>query len=332
MSDAAFSRTLHEYAVRILGAALCCTVMTAHAAESYPTRPVRMVIPYSPGGAADVPGRVVVQKMSELLGEQIVVDNRPGAGSLIGAELVSRATPDGYTLLLIANTHYVTAALRSKLAFHPVDDFTHIVRWLSAPSVLVVHASFPAKTLKDLIAMAKAAPGKIDFASSGNGSTQHLLGALLMRMGGFELTHIAYKGSGPAMADLLGGQVKVGFPGIALAMPHLRSGKLRALGISSSQRSPELPDVPTIDEAGVRGYDATQWIGFAGPKGLPASVVSRIADVTKRAVESPDVVKHLRSAGGEVYLSASPQEFLDFSREEAVKWARVVKESGAKVN
>ena len=314
------------------GAIASCAVAAVHAAESYPSRPIRLVIPYSAGGAADVPGRVVAAKMSELLGQQLVVDNRPGAGSLIGAELIARATPDGYTLLLIANTHYVTAALRDKLAFHPVNDFTHITAWLSAPSLLVVHPSLPVKTLQDLIAMAKAAPGKIDFASSGNGSTQHLLGALLMRMGGFEMTHIAYKGSGPAMADLLGGQVKVGFPGIALAMSHLKSGKLRALGISSSKRSPELPDVPTIAEAGVPGYDATQWIGFAGPKGLPKEVVDRIFGATHEAVESPDVVKSLRNVGGEVYLSASPQEFLDFSRKEAEKWARVVKESGAKVN
>jgi tripartite-type tricarboxylate transporter receptor subunit TctC len=316
------------FAAVVLGSA----VQAAHAAEAYPSRPVRLIIPYSPGGAADVPGRIVAQKLSELLGQQVVVDNRPGAGSLIGAETAAHAAPDGYTLLLIANTHYVTAALRSKPTFHPVDDFTHITAWLSAPSVLAVHPSLPAKTLKDLIAMAKAAPGKIDFASSGNGSTQHLLGALLMRMGGFDMTHVAYKGSGPAMADLIGGQVKVGFPGIALAMSHLKSGKLRALGISSSKRSPELPDVPTIAEAGVPGYDATQWIGFAGPKGLPEPVVKRVFDATHQALASPEVVKSLRNAGGEVYLSASPKEFLEFSRNEAAKWARVVKESGAKVN
>jgi tripartite-type tricarboxylate transporter receptor subunit TctC len=324
---------MHCQRSRLVAAAICCAgLATAQAAEPYPSRPVRLIIPYSPGGAADVPARILAHRMSELLGQQIVADNRPGAGSLIGAELAARAVPDGYTLLLIANTHYVTAALRTKLAFHPVDDFTHITAWLSAPSVLAVHPSLPAKTLKDLIAMAKAAPGKIDFASSGNGSTQHLLGALLMRMGGFEMTHIAYKGSGPAMADLIGGQVKVGFPGIALAMSHLKSGKLRALGISSSKRSPELPDVPTIAEAGVPGYDATQWIGFAGPKGLPKDVVDRIFTSTKTAAQTPEVVKNLRNVGGEVELSDSPQAFTEFSRAEAKKWAQVVKEAGAKVN
>ena len=315
-----------------LSSMACLLALPGHAAETYPSRPVRLVIPFSPGGAADVPGRMVAQKLSELLGQQFVIDNRPGAGGIIGAEVVAQAAPDGYTLLMSSNTHYVSSALRSKLSYQPVDSYTHITAFLSAPSVLVVHPSLEAKTLKDLIAMAKAAPGKIDFASSGNGSTQHLLGALLMRMGGFQMTHIPYKGSGPATADLLAGQVKVGFPGIALVMNHLKSGKLRPLGISSAKRSVELPEVPTIAEAGVPGYNATQWLGISGPKGLPEPVVARILGATRTVIAQPDLVKSLRGAGGEIFLSASPQEFLAFSREEAVKWARVVKESGAQVN
>ena len=313
---------------------LCCClcVISGHAAETYPSRPVRLVIPFSPGGAADVPGRMVAQKLSELLGQQIVIDNRPGAGGIIGAELVAHAASDGYTLLMSSNTHYVSSALRTKLAYHPVDSYHHITAFLSAPSVLVVHPSLEAKTLKELIATAKAAPGKIDFASSGNGSTQHLLGALLMRMGGFQMTHIPYKGSGPATADLLAGQVKVGFPGIALVMSHLKSGKLRPLGISSAKRSVELPEVPTIAEAGVPGYDATQWLGISGPKGLPEPIVTRLLTGVRTVLGNPDLVKSLRGAGGEIFLSDSPQQFLAFSREEAVKWARVVKESGAQVN
>lgn len=310
----------------------CALAVCASAAEPYPARPIRLIIPFSPGGAADVPGRIVAQKLADSFGQQIVVDNRPGAGGIIGAELTARAAPDGYTLMLSSNTHYVSSALRAKLPFHPVDDFISICAFLGAPSVLTVHPSLEAKTLKELITLAKAAPGKIDFASSGNGSTQHLLGALLMRMGGFQLTHVPYKGSGPAMADLLGGQVKVGFPGIALALQHIKSGKLRALGISSAKRSPELADVPSIAEAGVPGYNATQWIGLSGPKGLSEPVVTRIFSATKAAVENPEVAKSLRNAGGEIFMSALPKEFLAFSKVEAVKWARVVKDSGAQVN
>jgi tripartite-type tricarboxylate transporter receptor subunit TctC len=315
-----------------LFALMTCLGPLSQAADPYPSRPVRLLIPFSPGGAADVPGRMVAHKLSDLLGQQFVIDNRPGAGGIIGAELAARAAPDGYTLLMSSNTHYVSSALRTKVAFHPVDDFVHITSFLSAPSVLVVHPSLGVKTLQELIAMAKAAPGKIDFASSGNGSTQHLLGALLMRMGGFQMTHIPYKGSGPATADLLAGQVKVGFPGIALVMSHLKSGKLRPLGISSAKRSAELPDLPTIAEAGVPGYDATQWLGLAGPKGLPQPVVERLLTAVHTAFADPELVKGLRGAGGEVFLTSSPKEFLAFNRQEAVKWARVVKESGAQVN
>ena len=315
-----------------IAVAIWCCASAVAAAEAYPSRPVRLLVPFSPGGAADVPGRIVAQKMSDVLGQQIVVDNRPGAGGLIGAEITARSPADGYTLMMTSNTHYVSSALRAKLPFHPIDDFTNITSFLSSPSVLAINPVLEAKSVKELIALAKAAPGKIDFASSGNGSTQHLLGALLMRMAGFQMTHIPYKGSGPAMADLVGGQVKVGFPGIALAIPHLKSGKLRALGVSSSKRSPELPDVPTIAEAGVPGYNATQWLGFAGPKGLSNEVVTRIFNATKTVVENPEIVKSLRNAGGEVSMSASPKEFLEFAREESVKWARVVKESGAQVN
>lgn len=317
-----------------LGIAVLAASLAApgFAAETYPVRPIRWIIPFSPSGAADVPARVAAPKLSELLGQQIVVDNRPGGGGMLGAELVARATADGYTLMLSSNTHFVSSALRGKLPFHPLDDFTGISTFLSAPSVLVVHPSLPAKTLKELIGLAKASPGKIDFASSGVGSNQHLLMALLMRMGGFELTHVPYKGSAPATADLLGGQVKVGFPGIALVLPHLRSGRLRPLGLSSERRSPELPDVPTIAEAGVPGYSATQWLGLAGPKALPPAVVKRLFAAVHEVARNPDVVKAWRAAGGEVYLSESPAQYVAFTREEATKWARVVKDSGASIN
>ena len=246
-------------------------------AQNYPSRPIRLVVPFSPGGAADVPGRILTQKMSEALGQQVVVDNRPGAGSTIGADQVAKAPADGYTLLMISNTHFVSAALYKKLPYDSLNDYAPVTQVTSAPNVIVVHPSLPAKTVRELIALAKSKPGKIDYASSGNGSTQHLTGALFTKMAGIEMTHIPYRGSGPATADLLSGQVTVGFPGIAGMLPQIKAGKLRALAVTGTKRSPELPDVPTVAEAGVKGYDVTAWFGIAGPKGMPREIVTQIA-------------------------------------------------------
>src|SRR5262245_17867834 len=254
------------------GAALA----TETQAQNYPTRAVRLIVPFSAGGAADVPGRLLTQRMSEALGQQVVVDNRPGVGSALGAELAAKAAPDGYTLFMISNTHFVTAALHTKLAYDPLNDYTAITQMTSAPNVLVVHPSLPARTVKDLIALAKANPGRIDYASSGQGSTQHLTGALFCAMAGIQMTHIPYRGSGPVTADLLGGQVMVGFPGIAGMLPHIKSGKLRALGVTGGRRSAELPDLPTIAEAGVKGYEMVAWFGLASPKGLPRDLQMKL--------------------------------------------------------
>src|SRR3954467_2361579 len=244
------------------------------AAQNYPNRPVRLVVPFSAGGAADVPGRILTQKLTEALGQQVVVDNRPGAGSTIGADNVAKSPPDGYSLLTISNTHYVSAALYKKLPYDSVSDFSPITQVTTAPNIIIVHPSLPAKTMKELIALAKARPGQINYASSGNGSTQHLTGALFCKMAGIDMTHIPYRGSGPATADLLSGQVTVGFPGIAGMLPQIKAGKLRALAVTSAKRSPELPNVPTVAEAGLKGYDVTAWFGVAGPKGMPREIVT----------------------------------------------------------
>src|SRR4029078_2299874 len=245
-------------------------------AQKYPKHPIRFVVPFSPGGAADVPGRILTQKLTEALGHQVVVDNRPGAGSTIRAAQVAKTPPHRYTPLTISNTHFVSAALYKKLPYDSVADFAPVTQVTSAPNVIVVHPSLPAKTVKELIALTKAKPGKIDYASSGNGSTQHLTGALFTKMAGIEMTHIPYRGSGPATADLLSGQVTVGFPGIAGMLPQIKAGKLRALAVTSAKRSPELPDTPTVAEAGIKGYDVTAWFGVAGPKGLPRDIVLKL--------------------------------------------------------
>ena len=321
------------YRLRSLWAAAAVLSLTplAHA-QSYPSRPIRIVVPFSPGGAADVPARILGQKLSETLGQQIIIDNRPGAGSTIGAELVAKAAPDGYTLLFLTNTHFVSAALYKKLAYDALNDFVPITEIGNAPNVLVVHPSLPARSVKELIALARSMPGKIDYASSGNGSSQHLFGALFLSMTGTNMMHIPYKGSGPAATDLISGQVQVGFPGIAIALPHVTSGRLRALGVTSATRSPELPNVPTIAEAGVKGYDATLWLGLAAPKGTPREIIARLHSEIVRTLKMPEVRKSLLASGTETSFQETPDKFGAFLKAEMVKWAKVVKASGATVN
>jgi tripartite-type tricarboxylate transporter receptor subunit TctC len=300
-------------------------------AQAYPARPIRLIVPFSPGGAADVPGRILTQRMTEVLGQQVLVDNRPGAGSAIGAEAAARAAPDGYTLFMISNTHFVTAALHKKLVYDALNDYTPITQVTSAPNVLVVHPSLPAKSVKELIALAKAKPGQVDYASSGQGSTQHLTGALFCAMAGIQMTHIPYRGSGPVTADLLGGQVMVAFPGIAGMLSHIKSGKLRALGVTGNKRSAELPGVPTIAEAGVKGYEMVAWFGLAAPKGLSREIQAKLHGETLRVLKNPDLQKSLAAAGQEVAWQDTPERFFEFLKVESVKWAKVVKDSGAKL-
>jgi tripartite-type tricarboxylate transporter receptor subunit TctC len=317
-------------AVSLACAAFAALCGAAHA-QGYPARPVRLVIPFSAGGAADVPGRLLSDRLTKVLGQQIVIDNRPGAGSTIGAEAAAKAPPDGYTLFMISNTHFVSAALYKKLSYDSLNDFTPVTQITAAPNVLVVHPSLPAKNVKELVALAKSRPGQINYASSGNGSTQHLTGALFCRMAGINMTHIPYRGSGPVTADLIGGQVQVAFPGIAGMLPHIKAGKLRALGVSSSKRSPELPDVPTIAEAGVKGYEMVAWFGVAGPKALPREIQMRLHGDLMKVLKTPDMQKAMRDAGQEVAYQEKPEQFFDFMKVEAAKWAKVVQESGAKV-
>ena len=311
----------------MLGAGVAGAVL----AQNYPARPIRMIIPFSPGGATDVPGRILAQKLSEAFGHQVVVDNRPGAGSTIGTDLAAKAQPDGHTLLMTATPFASSAGLYRNLPYHPLEDFSPVIQFGSAPNVLVVHPSLPANSVRELIALAKSQPGKIDYASSGNGSAQHLFGALFLSMAGISMTHIPYKGSGPATADLLGGQVKVGFPGIAIVIPHHRVGRLRALAVTSAKCSPQLPDVPSIAEAGVPGYDATLWLGIAAPKGTPRAIVSRLNQEIAKALQFPEVREAFQNAGTDPVMT-TPEEFGAFVKAEVEKWGRVIREAGVQVN
>ncbi|MCE3001065.1 MAG: Bug family tripartite tricarboxylate transporter substrate binding protein [Betaproteobacteria bacterium] len=315
-----------------LAAVLLASLVLPVAAQTFPAKPVRLIIPFSAGGAADVPGRIITQRLADQFMQQVLVDNRPGAGSTIGADVAAKSPPDGYTLFMISNTHFVSAALYKKLPYDSLNDFTPITQVTSAPNVLVVHPSLPVKNVKELIALAKARPGQIDYASSGNGSTQHLTGALFAQMAGIKINHIPYRGSGPVTTDLLGGQVMLAFPGIAGMLPHIKTGRLRALGVTGAKRSPELPEVPTIAEAGVKGYEMVAWFGIAGPKGMQRDLQMRLHGDLMRVMRSPEIGKSLQAVGQEPAWQDTPEKFFDFMKVEADKWAKIVRASGAEIN
>jgi len=310
---------------------LLLSVSVQATAQVWPSRPVRMVIPLSPGGFADVPGRILASRLSASLRQNVFVENRPGAGGTIGADFVVKSAPDGYTLLFTGTPHVISPWIYRKLPYDPLKDFEPVALVASGPYVLVVNPQLAVNSVRELIAAAKAQPGRIDYASSGNGSAQHLVSALFTSMAGIQLNHVPYKGSGPAMQDLLGGQVRVSFAGIPNVMPHVKAGRLRALAVSTPQRSPDLPDVPTVAEAGVPGYEATLWLNLAAPGGTPPAIVQRLHGETVKALQDAELRKSFRSAGVEA-SPLGPQELAAFMRAEYEKWGRVVRETGATVN
>ena len=301
-------------------------------AQTYPSRPIRMVVPLSPGGFADIPSRLLAPRLATALGGSMFVENRPGAGGTIGAEFVAHSAPDGHTLLAVATPHVISPWLYKNLTYDALKDFTPIVLVAAGPYVLVANPrQLPAVSVNELIAAAKARPGAIDFASSGNGSAQHLVGVLFNSMAGVELNHVPYKGSGPAMQDLVSGQVAVSFAGVPNVLTHLKAGRLRALAVTSAKRWGELPDVPTLAEAGVPGYEATLWLAFAAPPGTPQAIVQRLYAETAKVLQNPDLQQSFRSAGVEALL-LGPQELAAFLRAEYEKWGKVVRATGATVN
>jgi len=302
----------------------------ARAADAYPAKPVRFVVAFPPGGGTDIIARAIAQKLAERIAQQVVVDNRPGAGGNIGTDIVAKSAPDGYTMLMgSAGPLAINASLFGKMPFDPIKDLAPVTLAASTPNVLVVHPSLKAATVKELIALAKARPGEINFASSGHGTPAHLAGELFNSMAGVKMVHVPYKGAAPALADLLGGQVQLMFSTMPPALPHVKDGKLRALAVTSAKRSPAAPDLPTLDEIALPGFEANTWHGVVVPAGTPATIVARLNREIVAILHLPDVVERFSSQGAEA-LGSTPEEFAAYIRSETLKWAKVVRDSGAK--
>lgn len=318
---------------RIFALLLACVGAAAFAAptsaQSYPTRAVRWVVGYPPGGATDIMARLIGQRLSERLGQQFVIENKPGAGNNIGTEQVINAAPDGYTILLVNPANAINASLYTKLNFNFIRDIAPVAGFARVPNVMTVHPSVPAKTVAEFIAYAKANPGKINMASSGNGTSVHLSGEMFKAMTGVEMLHVPYRGSAPAMTDMLAGQVQVIFDNMPSVLQHIKSGKLRALAVTTATRSPELPDVPTVAET-VKDFEASAWFGMGAPKATPPEIIAILNKAVNEVLAEPIIKQRLGELGG-IPMAGTPEEFGKVIQSETEKWEKVVKFAGAKV-
>ena len=327
----------HEQRIRSLIAAFLCAAALGFgaggaAAQDYPTRLIRMIVPWPTGGAADLLGRTVAQKLSERLGQQVIVDNKPGASGNIGTEMAARATPNGYTIATgSVGNMAINPTLYSKLPYDAIRDFAPISMGVAFPNILVVHPSTPAKSVKEFIVLARSMQGKLTYASTGIGSPLHLAAELFASMAGVQMVHVPYKGASPAVTDLLGGQVSAMFSPLFITSSHIGVGKLRALGVTSSSRLTSLPDVPTIAESGFPGYEAIAWNGFIAPAGTPREIITRLSTDIVTILKMPDVKEHLGTHGS-IVMGSSSEEFASFIKAETLKWGQVIKASGARAD
>ncbi len=296
-------------------------------AQTYPSKTVRLIVPYPPGGSNDIVGRMVAMQLGERLGQQVVVDNRAGAGGTLGTDLAAKALPDGYTILLVSVSHAFNPSIYSKLSYDPEKSFAPVAMLGTGPVVVLVSPNLGVNSLGELIALAKAKPGQLNYASAGIGSLQHLASALFVLQAGIDVVHVPYKGGGPAMVDVIAGQAQFSVASLIQSLPHMRSGKLKALAMSGAKRSPVIPDVPTISEAGVPGYEAYNWWGLLVPAGTPPPVIDRLHAAVTEILTSKESAKRLESEGAEA-VRMSSAEFGRFVAAETAKWAKVAKQAG----
>jgi tripartite-type tricarboxylate transporter receptor subunit TctC len=314
----------------MFAAAIVVLAATAAGAQEYPAKTVRVVVPYAPGGGSDVISRILAQRLSIALGKQFVIDNRAGANGIIGTEIVVQSPADGYTLLFVSSPHAVNPSMYKKLPYNTLKDLTPVSEIAAVPLILVVHPSLPVRSVKELVALAKARPGQIDYASGGAGGSPHLATELFNSMAGVKLNHIPYRGAGPALGDVLAGQVQVMFANAAPALPHIRSGRLRALGISSPKRSAVAPDIPTVAEAGVPGYEAVTVFGMVAPANTPKAVIDQLNAEIHKAMRTPEVGESLKALGGDAVLT-TPEGFGNVLASEIRRWGELVQALNLKV-
>jgi tripartite-type tricarboxylate transporter receptor subunit TctC len=316
-------------AVRAAVLGLGCLAAGAAAAQSYPVKPLRIVVPFAPGGPNDILARVIGQKLTEAWGQQTLVENRAGGGTVIGTEIVAKAAPDGYTLLMVSTSHTSNPALR-KLPYDPIRDLEPVILVASGPNVVLAHPSLPARSIKELIAVARSRPGEVAYGSGGAGTSTHLSGAMVGLMGGVQMIHVPYKGAGPATIDLLSGQITWMVGTILPSMPHIRSGRLRALAVTGAKRSPVLPDVPPVADT-LPGFEASSWYGISAPGGTPRDTVSKLNQEIARRINTPDVRERIAGEGAEI-IGGSADQFGAFYRAEIDKWAKVIRAAGLKLD
>ena len=320
-------RLIFGLSVLVLSFVIFANIDSEVSAQNYPNKPIRFIVPFAPGGIADVVARIITPKLSESLGQPIVIDNRGGAGGTLGTDIAAKSLPDGYTFVVPAASHTTTPSLYSKLSFDPVKDFVAVAQVVSAPWALVVHPSVQAKSVKEFIELAKSKPGQLNFGSAGNGSSNHLAGELFNIMAGVKTVHVPYKGSGPAMVDLLGGHLSFMFDAINTSIEHIQAGNLRPLAVSTLKRSRIAPDLPTISESGVPGYESATWIGILAPAGTPKEIVTRLNNEIVKVLKLPEIRDRLSKQGTEP-VGSTPEEFDKFVKAEIAKWAKVIKDAG----